>query len=1094
MLQAFKQRGGFDITNRLLEVFASNIRSTSTPSDTLDLDRTADETIRSEMAVVIVKEILSIYSQIVNGKNVAESIYTQSMVARDTRDRGKADYFSADQFLVELRMSVLPVIRSLWESDLVERAPSDIAERLIDVIRTITTADNETNATKRSDPPVSAVKPTRKLFKINSEQLSSLVGGNSSELAQEALYRCNNNITHAREYCVEVTQEGRRRNPIPEGDVAAIAEPGTSSRPRTVSSTGTATPDDHPMAANDDALPSVPAIIESLGQQIPPTVMSDEPLVPANLVDQFLNAAGPLPSTSQASPSSAPQQPVVAEENRAHLVTVDDLDDERATIRDTLIDKCLEVINAHGGVTFQVADLITTAVNKSPDPANLKATVGSTLVVALMSFAGDDDLRMSGKKIAAYAHLVALLLRDGTFYDPVVSELKNHLSMILGFIKLSPTHSSEESSPWIPPILLVVELLLSEDTRPPITTWTPPKDENVEIEIPVLRATEPSVSIVERSQLLTAVLEILPRIGKDESLALAVLRILVILTRSRAMAQVVGEKKNIQRLFVATKQLAGASSSRILSPLMLILRHIIEDDETVKQIMRSDIKTFFEQNRQQRHLDINTYIRGLAPSAIRSPDFFVEITNEMIKFNRWSPSIPEGSANSRSNALILKDPFAPGSDPKASEDAVQPTVQATEDLSIQDVKASTEEIDSQMPDVTKAAAPEHKLPVIENPDGVIHFLLCELLNYKDVEDKDPANTVAAPAAPPAPPAAPAASASSNADVNMAEASSTPSTEGSPAKEDKPKATGKEEFKPEEHPIHVYRCFLLQCLTELLASYNRTKIEFINFKRSAPLQPMTPSKPRSSVVNYLLTDLIPLGTLDSTTTPVAFRKKATTSSWADSVLVALLAKTPEQLIDKSREPSDGEDEPDLLFVRRFVLENVLKAYKESTISNEALDVKYARMLSLAVLMGHIMNGKDTMGAADSTVATRSHQQLRRVMFEKGFLTALTASIADVDLNFPGAKETVRQILKPLRVLTNIAIELSDRSLISGPQGHTEDDGIESATSVSDMDDDREETPDLFRNSTLGMFEPDREEESSSESEDGMLLMNLHSCER
>jgi len=30
------------------------------------------------------------------------------------------------------------------------------------------------------------------------------------------------------------------------------------------------------------------------------------------------------------------------------------------------------------------------------------------------------------------------------------------------------------------------------------------------------------------------------------------------------------------------------------------------------------------------------------------------------------------------------------------------------------------------------------LPVVDNPDGVIHFLLCELLNYRDVEDKEPA--------------------------------------------------------------------------------------------------------------------------------------------------------------------------------------------------------------------------------------------------------------------------------------------------------------------------------------------------------------------
>lgn len=827
-----------------------------------------------------------------------------------------------------------------------------------------------------------------------------------------------------------------------------------------------------------DVLANVPSILESLNEHMPVPSAPTEPLAPAHLAELLLPQTAESTSAPRASPSSAPQQSTPAEETPTKQITIDDLNEERAAIRNDLIDKCLEIINAHGGVTFQVADLITTAVNKSPDSSNLKSSVGSTLVVALMSFAGDDDLRTSGKKIAAYAHLVALLLREKSFYNAVMSELKNYLGMLLGFIKLSPNHSSDEPSPWIPPILLVVELLLSEDARPRKTKWSPPKDENDKFESPVLETVDPAVSPDERVQLLEAVLDILPRIGKDESLALSVLRILVILTRSRSMAQVVGEKKNIQRLFVAAKQLAGASSARIQGPLMLILRHIIEDDETVKQIMRSEIKSFFDQNRQQRTLDINSYLRGLAATAIRSPEFFVEITNEMVKFNRWSYANSE-STGSRANTLALKDPFAPGSDPgaKPAEDPVQPTVQATGDLSLHDVKASTEETDDQMPDASKVAPPEHKVPIVENPDGVIHFLLCELLNYKDVEDKDQATAPAAPSTPQATPSTP--------DVNMAEADSSPSTEASTPKEDKPKPPGKEEFKPESHPIYIYRCFLLQCLTELLASYNRTKIEFINFKRSAPPQAMTPSKPRSSVVNYLLTDLIPAGTVDSAASSVAYRKKTTTSSWADSVLVALLAKTGEQLVDKSREPSDGEDEPDLLFVRRFVLENVLKAYKEASTSNEALETKYSRMLSLAVLMGHIMNGKEAIGATDTSLANRSHNQLRRVMFEKGFITALTASIADVDLNFPGAKETVRQILKPLKVLTNTAIHLSDLSLISNTAGQAEDDGIESATSVSDLEDEREETPDLFRNSTLGMFEPDREEETSSESEDGMV---------
>jgi E3 ubiquitin-protein ligase HUWE1 len=146
-----------------------------------------------------------------------------------------------------------------------------------------------------------------------------------------------------------------------------------------------------------------------------------------------------------------------------------------------------------------------------------------------------------------------------------------------------------------------------------------------------------------------------------------------------------------------------------------------------------------------------------------------------------------------------------------------------------------------------------------------------------------------------------------------------------------------------------------------------------------------------------------------------------------------------------------------------------------------------MLALAELMDHIMNGKDNVGISDTAVASASQKQLRRIMFEKGYINALTASVADIDLNFPNAKRAVKYILRPLKTLTTTAVNLSDLSLISATTSQNDEDEIESATSVSEHDDEREETPDLFRNSTLGMFEPGREEDSSSESDDGILAI-------
>ncbi|KAG4029287.1 hypothetical protein MFRU_016g00450 [Monilinia fructicola] len=1096
VLQAFKERSGFTTLNHVLEAFTSEICASNVQSrEQQGEEKTPEKAMKFELATVGAKQILSLYGILVNHKHVIEGPQTLAMIPRNERDRDRprSDPFTPGQFMVELRIAVLPTVRGLWESDLIEKAPSQISEKLIEVIRTIASTDGENGSVKRSDiQPARQTKYTRKVFKINSDNVNSLKDlGYDEDLAKEALYRCNNNLPTSTDYCKEQKKERTRgRCPIPDDDIEVAPEPSSNSRPSS-GSTGSASPYEQPTGpVGLNPSPETIAIINALpiGSSAAEAATmgvggsDNDPFTPrglARLINEIenrnqdaSNSAGP--SVPRERSSLKPQPSIKAEEPSVKLVTVDDLNDERKLIRDNLIDKCLDVINAHGDVTFEISDLITTVVNKSSDASGLRKTIGETLVVALMSFAGEEDVRNDGNKIAAYAHLLALMLREKQFYAAAVGELKENLPTLLSFVKLSPSHSTEEPSPWIAQILLIIEMLLSEDAKPRKAKWTPPKDENDKIEAPVLEHVELAVSDEERYQLLESILEILPRIGKEESLALAVLRILVILTRTRSVAQSMGEKKNIQRLFVMAKQLAGASSTRIHGPLLLILRHIVEDDETIKQIMRSDIKAFFDHNvRPQRSpIDLMLYLRGLQHMANRSPKLFVQVTNEMVKFTGWP--FPSSDPTSRAPSLVLRGgSSSENTSSDKTSDAVQPTVQATEDLSIQDLKPSTEVIDTDMPDVPKPVSPEHKTPVVENPDGVIHFLLCELLNYRDVEDKDHLTTSHAdkPAS------------SSNGDVAMVGA---PPVPDSPAPKDSQSVQppSKQEFKAEENPIYIYRCFLLQCLTELLASYNRTKIEFINFKRSAHPQAMTPSKPRSSVLHYLLADLLPTGTLDYADygESTALRKKLTTSHWADSVITALLNKTGEQILDKLREQSDGEDEPDLLFVRRFVLENILKAYKDASASTEPLEVKYARMLSLADLMMHIMTGKDNLGAVDSSVNKRSQMQLKRIMFEKGYIAALTASVADIDLNFPGAKRAVKYILRPLKQLTHHAIYLSENSLISSLPGQADEDDIESATSVSDLEDEREETPDLFRNSTLGMFEQGDENDTSSDSED------------
>ena len=1084
VLVAFKERGGFDVLNALLQKFADEVCNAS---------REGEDAAKSRLSGVGMKKILEIYAVIASGKNISESI-AQSLLPPRTYDRGK-DYSA--QLVVELRMAILPIVRKLWESEpLIEKSTAEVLKKIIDILKTVSAADHETNSWRKSDPkpPMSTFKG-RKLeyfdwaLTPHKEQIKTLTrAGTDVELAREAVYRALGRSEDVTEYC-RAHQKGvaGKRNPIPETEAyhdSPIPGSGESGEQAT----------SHPQGDLS---------VEPMSLDLLPAITQDEIVNPgAGDVDENSSdeSDDDHDTSSQRSTSQETNAPAKADsssnqgaEQEASLaVTKDDLDTERAILQEDLIDRCLDVIRAHPDSVYDVSELIRDTVLKS-DNEEKRTEVGETLANALMSFAVNDEeeRKASGQSIAAYAHLLCLLLKQNqVFFKATVPTLKQNIGEYLGFLKLPPASSNEELPPWMPYVLLIFELLLADDAQPLECKWRVPTTDEDAGEPPSLVAKESNLTEEERSTLLTTILEVLPRIGKEEALAVSILRILVILTRDYTMAKAVGEKRNLQRLFVMAKQLCRGGSGRlkqshISDNIMIILRHIVEDEQTIRQIMEAEIRQYMAgTSRNVRSLaaaEIHTYLRHLSHVALRSPKTFIDVTLDIVKLPRWAPQ-PSDTAP-RPHVLSLKEqPSDAAVPPKDS--SIEPAVQATEDLTISDVKPTTE-TDKEMADATKAPVHELKRPVLENPDGVVHFLLCELLNYKEVDDKEPSNASAKDGNPSAEPAAPSGDA----------ASSSGEEQGMEAK-DKDKKPSKPAFKAEDHPIFVYRCFLLNCLAELLQSFNRAKVEFINFKRSAPIQTNTPIKPRSSVLNYLLNDLLCLSHTITNMDSVAIKKKAATSNQAQAVLVALVSRTGEKPFDRNRGTWEYDDEPDLLFVRRFVLDTILRAYKEASIPGEAFDVRYGRMICLAELMSQMIGEKDRDSVPSNArgtdpAVTSSQAQLRRLMYEKGYIAALTASIADIDLTFPNVKRTIKYILRVLRSLAKTAFQLSQSDVMPlASTDQLEEEAI-SASSLSDMDSDREETPDLYRNSTLGMLEPGGGDDFSEDSEEGMnLLQELH----
>ncbi|KAK4953149.1 E3 ubiquitin-protein ligase tom1 [Elasticomyces elasticus] len=1052
VLNKFYQNGGFTKLNEYLQRFGEVVASVK-PTDTDS---------RAKAASYGLSTILEFYAQVVRQKTIVDASQSPAIAVRDHRS---PDYFMPGQFVVEVRHTVLPAVSKLWYSPAIETMGDACVKKIIETMRMILKSDGEDRALKRSDnarrriqtpKPEFALKNSAGVAEVQSETIDN-------RLAREAIYRCNGATGSAREYAsLRVPPQAYARFPIPEGERSTTEPAPSEPEPPSSSQRSVDMADADEEDDEDDEMPELggpvssvtaPAVLRGSEDEAPQILDG----MPAGLSDEDLMAMvgggrlrrGPANEETSSAPFDEDKGPL--------FVTIEDLEEKRSAFRDALIDRCLEVLSAVPGVTFELSDLIQAAVAKSGESANPRADIGSTLVSSLMSLQGEDLSKEAGVKIAAYAHLVALILQDRDFFDSTLDELREYLDALVGWVQLAPEQKAEDA-PWMEMVLLIIERMLAEDEQPVELKWDPPpaNEPTKALSEPTLPV--PVVSTEMRTTLFDALIDVLPKIGKNTSLALSVSRVLVMLTRRRDFAMRLAEKQSMHRLFLMIRQLAGSVNEKLHSSFMLILRHLVEDEAILRQIMQTDIRATFEGPRSSRGLDTSTYTRNLYHLVLRDPKLFVDVTHEMVEIGRF-----DGNPN-RAQALALKKE-------KPAEASVEPPANATEQADA--AQPSVETVNG-----LEEKPAETKVPVAESPDGVVSFLLRELSNYKDVEDR---SGVAAKESQPVA----QANGSTTTDVEMTDASA-PKINGTPVIEaDVVKPAEKPVFKAEDHSIYIYRCFILQCLSELLLSYSRTKVEFINFSRKPETQPATPAKARAGTLNYLLNVLIPVGTLEHKE-DIAYRKKLSTSNWATSVVVSLCSRTPERSFRTPRglEPLP-ESDSDLTFVRKFVLEHSLRCFKEATVSSEPLDVRYSRLLALGELFNRMLNKADRDGA----LADPNHkQQIGRFMYEKGYIAALTSAIAELDLNFPNAKRAVKYILSPLRQLTDLGVELSQTSDLSSSsaQGTSADeDDMSSATSVSeDEEDEREQTPDLLRNTALGVLESGghHDEESSEDDDD------------
>ena len=547
--------------------------------------------------------------------------------------------------------------------------------------------------------------------------------------------------------------------------------------------------------------------------------------------------------------------------------------------------------------------------------------------------------------LANRCRLLALVLCENpsSLDQDLRNTLMDHLLALL-LSSVNPEHPPR----WLAAHLLVTEALLTLSDEPR-TISLPKEDEPIEISpIPVGPPRAEAHAIVFDFCFRLLAIDDLPA---DE--LLSVLRLFVLLTRDREMAAQFVKREGLVSLFRRIKNSAVNGGS---SYVATILRHVVEDVPIIQNIMQQTIKRYFTQHRA-RTIDVNTYVRNCSAIALRDMEIFIDSTKSLCHMGQPFSSSPHISLSAKS----LTESKAPQSDTEPSMDM---------------------QVD--VPAISLSNTPQKSV------ESVIQLLIVELMNTVKVINETPDLAGNVNNAGPIQSESPLAE-KIQSDIPIRSNDMVDSTLPPPI---------------DVHDKYQYLCFTMQCLTELLFSYDTCKIAFLSYSKKRSQQGHSKdqaNKFRTTTLHFLLSDLITYGSIN----PLSDGKhrKGLLCSWAMNVVGALC-------VDTSSAQEMKDVSVDLTNVRKFVLETISRAIKDLP-PTESTEARYGRLLALADLCHRLLTVRMNVGSRKQQDEVPTH--MAKIMLEKNFVAILTTALSEIDLNYPYVRNLVAAILRPLEHL-------------------------------------------------------------------------------
>lgn len=890
---------------------------------------------------------------------IMESPQLANLTAKD-KTNNSLESFDPHFHIVQNRSKILILIHDIWASEDLKKLPPYVIRAVLQNLTQILKSAHEQPPKMEEMSPFrptssSYVQSSRASTPSENRVLQLIEMGFRREAARIALVRSGNNISAAADYLLE------------HPEVVAGVEFAASS------STDQMTTSNH--TTSEDPQDSISLISN------PNTTVENQ------MSTERVDGANNSRSDSQPmelSDSSSSKASTADNKGKQKADETSEYENLKTKIQSSVLSKGLILLDTTEDIIFDFKELLLLQFE------NIAEKIVD-LVDECLNRRKEVSITETQTSINNRLRLLALFLNDAETMVITYGYCSRILQNLITSMHEEISIKEQLDSLWLASCLLVLEGIVSINDEPRrislnnLDEDTPTTEEN-----PSLLSSQLKVQILND---LTFILNNCEKV--DQNVINANLRLLMRLTRDPTCCSEFTRSTNLNSLIRTMKERTQLFEGQ-KALIMLILRHTVESDDVLFNLMQQKIFSFFS-NSRPRALEISTFVRNHNSCALRDPPTFVRATQSLCELTKFQPNIRSYqiglNTNQRENSESLSPP--------------------TMDWSI-----------------TDPSCLEHSSQAQSNSIQVTPFLISQILSLRDT-------------------------------VDLGKAKNSDSKEKAKLSEESL------DSKKEKNSIILFRCFLLFCLAELLLSYPLCQIQAIQYGRRKLKDPGL--KPKAHFLNYLLTELLPSKSLEKSDSPDSYLSLQSTMTSA--VLISLCSST--DLHSKTNLEH-------LLSVKRTVIESICKAIKETLTNTKILDLKYSKLLSLIELCIKLLIPSKSHDSTVNRIRIEENSDtIAKMMLERNVVSLLTQALIEVDLNYPSISKLVTSLLRCLDLLSRANVKFAQK--IDSLENDEQEGEISSNHSTED------ETPDLYRNSALGMFEGHTiedyiEEENDMDSED------------